>query len=333
MTHAETTTEPGWRPDPSGRYEWRYWDGGWTSRVANSGPADGSTPPPGASEPTRAPWEAAPVPTPAPWEAAPAAPAPPTAVPAADWPAADWPTAQAPTAPPVARAGTSTDAWWEPASASAASEATDFLTPREPFGATVTTTDAPAPDADTIAHPKRKKSGSRIGGFFRSFATQPDSYQTARETWPDEVDQRGEGIAGVSPSNYGRVGLVVLAAAGMLAGAYLPWISGTLGTIAFQDTGFDLGHGSAYGLGACALAAAALLTVRIPVMRWVTMAIALVLAGFVARDLIQTYDLLKSMNVAAAMDANVGTGLWIMVSAAAIGMVAAFRLTEEEKIV
>jgi hypothetical protein len=26
----------GWRPDPSGRYEWRYWDGGWTNRVANS---------------------------------------------------------------------------------------------------------------------------------------------------------------------------------------------------------------------------------------------------------------------------------------------------------
>ena len=23
----------GWRPDPSGRYEWRYWDGGWTNRV------------------------------------------------------------------------------------------------------------------------------------------------------------------------------------------------------------------------------------------------------------------------------------------------------------
>ena len=86
-------------------------------------------------------------------------------------------------------------------------------------------------------------------------------------------------------------------------------------------------------MGACALAAAALLTVRVPIMRWVTMAIALVLAGFVARDLIQTYDLLKAMNLAAATSADVGTGLWILVSAAAIGMVAAFRLTEDEKIV
>ena len=26
----------GWHRDPSDRYEWRYWDGGWTNRVANS---------------------------------------------------------------------------------------------------------------------------------------------------------------------------------------------------------------------------------------------------------------------------------------------------------
>ena len=32
-------TMPGWRRDPSGRYEWRWWDGnGWTNRVANSAP-------------------------------------------------------------------------------------------------------------------------------------------------------------------------------------------------------------------------------------------------------------------------------------------------------
>ena len=36
MSQVATSTEPGWRPDPSGRYEWRYWDGGWTNRVANS---------------------------------------------------------------------------------------------------------------------------------------------------------------------------------------------------------------------------------------------------------------------------------------------------------
>src|SRR5207245_2338930 len=39
MSQVVTPTEPGWRPDPSGRYEWRYWDGGWTNRVANSAAA------------------------------------------------------------------------------------------------------------------------------------------------------------------------------------------------------------------------------------------------------------------------------------------------------
>jgi hypothetical protein len=38
MSQAVTPMEAGWRPDPSGRYEWRYWDGGWTNRVANSAP-------------------------------------------------------------------------------------------------------------------------------------------------------------------------------------------------------------------------------------------------------------------------------------------------------
>ena len=38
MSQVTTPTQPGWLPDPSGRYEWRYWDGGWTNRVANSTP-------------------------------------------------------------------------------------------------------------------------------------------------------------------------------------------------------------------------------------------------------------------------------------------------------
>jgi len=48
-THLEETaasTEAGWRPDPTGRYEWRYWDGGWTNRVASSRPASPPTAPP-----------------------------------------------------------------------------------------------------------------------------------------------------------------------------------------------------------------------------------------------------------------------------------------------
>ena len=36
MSQVATSTEPVGGPIPSGRYEWRYWDGGWTNRVANS---------------------------------------------------------------------------------------------------------------------------------------------------------------------------------------------------------------------------------------------------------------------------------------------------------
>src|SRR5436190_4175546 len=42
MSGAVEAREAGWRPDPSGRFEWRYWDGGWTNRVANSVPAAAS---------------------------------------------------------------------------------------------------------------------------------------------------------------------------------------------------------------------------------------------------------------------------------------------------
>src|SRR3954453_10603541 len=45
MSQVTTPTQPGWLPDPSGRYEWRYWDGGWTNRVANSAPTTAAPPP------------------------------------------------------------------------------------------------------------------------------------------------------------------------------------------------------------------------------------------------------------------------------------------------
>src|ERR1700712_5099946 len=45
MSQVTTPTEPGWLPDPSGRYEWRYWDGGWTNRVANTAPDEAAPAP------------------------------------------------------------------------------------------------------------------------------------------------------------------------------------------------------------------------------------------------------------------------------------------------
>ncbi len=53
MSQVTTPTEPGWLPDPSGRYEWRYWDGGWTNRVANSAPDEAAPAPADVVPPTR----------------------------------------------------------------------------------------------------------------------------------------------------------------------------------------------------------------------------------------------------------------------------------------
>ena len=61
MSQVATPTEPGWKPDPSGRYEWRYWDGGWTNRVANSVPTEVSAAT-AAAEPAPAPEAPAPAP-------------------------------------------------------------------------------------------------------------------------------------------------------------------------------------------------------------------------------------------------------------------------------
>src|SRR3954470_11704100 len=73
MSQVTTPTQPGWLPDPSGRYEWRYWDGGWTNRVANSTPAGGepaAVAPPPASPPEPVPSAPAPAARTAPSETA-----------------------------------------------------------------------------------------------------------------------------------------------------------------------------------------------------------------------------------------------------------------------
>jgi hypothetical protein len=278
VSQVGTTVEPGWRPDPSGRFDWRYWDGGWTNRVANSAPAAPAAPP-----------------------------AAPSAVPEA--------VAQSPEAVET-----------EPGPVEMA------VAPRvEPFGPEVPSTPLPPPPPPTPTK-RRRTPWAWLVAFFRSFADQPESYHS-----PDAAPElppvpRGEYIV-APPGNYGLAGIVALAACGIAGGAYLPWLSGTIDGIPFHRSGFDLGHGWGYSLGAMALALSALLAVRMRMLRWVTMILSLVLAGFVVRDLMSTYDSMQSMNLARAVAANVGDGLLIMVVSAAIAMFAAVRLSEDEKIV
>src|SRR5436305_225733 len=204
MSQVTTPTEPGWLPDPSGRYEWRYWDGGWTNRVANTAPAPEPIPAP---EPAPVP-AAAPAPAPTPV----AMPTPAPAVPAAA-------EIETPAAPITAR-----DA-----------------VPRAPFG----TDPAPAADAAPAAAPQkqRRTPWAALMTFFRSFGDQPESYHSRLARDPLPPDARGENLVRTGPGNYGHAMIVSLAAVGIVVGAYLPWISGTIGLAHFQKSGFDDGLG------------------------------------------------------------------------------------------
>jgi len=125
---------------------------------------------------------------------------------------------------------------------------------------------------------------------------------------------------------------VAFAAVCIVIGAYLPWISGTIGLAKFSRSGFDDGLGLGYSIGAGALACSALLSVRMRAFRWLTIVLSFAITGFVVRDVLHSYDAMQQMNRAASVDANVGWGLWIMIVGGAIAMIGAVRLSEDEKI-
>jgi hypothetical protein len=128
------------------------------------------------------------------------------------------------------------------------------------------------------------------------------------------------------PGNYGRAGIVALAACGMGVGAYLPWLSGTIGAAPFERSGYQLGKAWGFTWLAAALALAAICAVRMRPVRWVNMGLAVVAAVLTARELVNTHDLVTSMNAAAVVKADVGIGLWIMLASAAAALIASFRI-------
>jgi hypothetical protein len=301
MTNSTTSLEPGWRPDPSGRYEYRYWDGQWTNRVANSTPGAG----PAASP------------------SAPSVPAPtvPT-VPAAPAPAA-----------PEHRPGPMDTAPPPPASVLAVVAAVgNPAAPFAPFGV-----DDPAALRAAPAEPEKPAKArvgiwARIGGFFRSFVDEDESYKSPL-AGPDIEPRHRHVLEIQSPANYGRAGIVALAAGGLATGAYLPWLQGVVDDIPFHRTGFDMGRGWGFWFGALALAIAALLSVQMRKVRWVAMGVAIALTGLVIRDLLDAYNTMQKMNLAPNASAQIGMGLWIMVGSAAVAMIAGFRLGEDDKMV
>jgi hypothetical protein len=199
--------------------------------------------------------------------------------------------------------------------------------PRVPFG----TDPEPAPAA-APPRKQRRTPWAVIIDFVRSFANEPESYHSALAREPLPSDPRGERMVGTAPGNYGHAMIVALAAVGIVVGAYLPWVTGTISLAKFGRSGFDYGSGIGYCIGAMALACSALLSVRMRPFRWLTIILSFVIAGFVVKDVLHSYDVMQEMNGFRSVDAEMGWGLWIMIVASAIAMIGAVRLSEDEKI-
>ena len=163
-----------------------------------------------------------------------------------------------------------------------------------------------------------------------SFSDQPESYHSPKAgvALPSRPEQIS--ILAATPANYGRAGLVALAAFGIGVGAYLPWLSGTIDGLPFEQTGLDLGRSWGFTWLAAGLALAAILGVRLRPLRWVNMTLAVVMAGLVARELIDVNQKVATMNAATVIKADVGIGLWIMLVSAAGGLIASFRIGAPE---
>ena len=288
MSSTVEVKSKGWRPDPSGKYEWRYWDGGWTNRVANSAvPAE---PPRSAPAPAE---DSIPTTSPEPGRGA---------------FGAELPRSESELA--VLKA---VERGRSPAQHPAANPALP------PHGS-----------SELVVPPPRTSLWAAIMRWCRSFSDEPESYHSPKAGVALPPRPQQVSILAATPANYGRAGLVALAAFGLGVGAYLPWISGTIDGLPFERTGLQLGRAWEFTLVAAALALAALLGVRLRPLRWVNMTLAVVVAGLVARELIDVNQQITNMNAADVVKADVGVGLWIMLVSAAGALIASFRIGSPE---
>jgi hypothetical protein len=293
MSSSVVEVEPrGWRPDPSGRYEWRYWDGGWTNRVANSAPSLSSVlppagvPPPGGSS-----------------------------------------------SPPVSSHPARSAAHYDAGLPKSESELAVLRAVEGRAAAECSTStraeSSRATSASRVRQP-RTAAWPAVVRWFRSFTDEPESYHSPKAGVALEPHSDQISILAATPANYGRAGLVALAACGVAIGAYLPWLSGTIDGLPFERTGLQLGHSWGFTWLAGALALAAMLGVRVRPLRWVNMTLAIVVAALVAHELIDVNQQINHMNAAALVKADVGIGLWIMLVSAAGALIASFRIGTPE---
>jgi hypothetical protein len=288
MSSSVDVKQKGWRPDPSGKYEWRYWDGGWTNRVANS-----TTP---AEPPLSAPAAAV---------------------------------ATGPSPSPAHAPGTFGAELPRSASELAVLKAVEAGRPSTKRPPSEPAAPPPGYSEPGVPQP-RTGPWAAVVGWCRAFTDQPESYHSPKAGVALPPHPQQISMLAATPANYGRAGLVALAAFGLGVGAYLPWLSGTIDGLPFQRTGLDLGRSWGFTWLAASLALAAMLGVRLRPMRWVNMTLAVVVACLVARELIDVNQQITNMNAVVVVKADVGIGLWIMLVSAAGALIASFRIGAPE---
>ena len=127
-----------------------------------------------------------------------------------------------------------------------------------------------------------------------------------------------------NPANYGRAGIVALAACGVAIGSFLPWLSGTIDGIPFERTGFQENHGWSFTIASGSRSCARRCSPSASGARWVAMGMALVLAGLTFRDLVHFHDIVVTMNASATNSVDLGTGMCDHGGCAIVALVASF---------
>jgi hypothetical protein len=302
MSTSKVALEPGWHPDPSGRHDWRYWDGEWTSHVAD--------------QPKDAPVAALPAALPGAWVEPPApAGAPGGAV----------------VAPAVAGAGTALLAppasrpSGEPAPRRVASWLTGLLGARRPARAT-TLPAVPALAGTAGATVPAEPGPVEVeGGPARHMGVA----MAPRNPGPAvRVNAPHLTMQPAVPIDFGRAVLVVVASVLIGIAPYLPWTESQFATFSFQQTGVDLHHGWYFVVGAVALGVGALACARWRVLRFPLVGLAAALLAFSIYELFEILDTIRVNNLSDTSRMTIGYGLWGLQAATAAGVMTAFGLAQ-----
>ncbi len=310
MSIPQQVLEPGWHPDPFGRHDWRYWDGTWTNHVADAATAPSDPEPPGAAKAQ----EPQPAPDPDP------EPGPFSELQAFDH----------------ATAFTAPDLGAPPAGLE---EATGF---DSSLGEHLIPAEVPAPEPD-VAMDGLPSIVSRGAVAVAPVATDDEDVVAPPSRWrrrkqlapqhaipglvlaPEHHPVALPGYA--NPINFGRAGIVMLAAFAVAASAYLPWMTSTIGQFHYEQTGMETGHGWYFVVGGGALAIFALVAARFRLLRLAPLGVAIAMFATASSELVSTVDRADDLSTSAiGTQIHLGAGMFALMGFTALAVLASLRL-------